>query len=398
MKHKKASSLFFWILRRIFGPALYLLYRFRFEKSSSKGIKRPCFILANHQTGFDQFAVGLGFSFGINYVASDTIFRHGLLSWLMAVLTRPIPFSKGNSDFVAIKSMMSVIRDGGCVGMFPSGNRSFFGEECAIVGGVGRLAKKFNVPLVLVQVRGGYNTLARWSAAPNRGKMRACVTRVVQPAELQAMTAAEVDGAILRELRFDEFEHNRKEQTVYRGRRKAEYLESVLFYCPECGGMSGLCSSGSEFFCRDCGARVRINGAGFFEKISKAGKIPDTILEWSRMQLDYVKGFDYSGFAGRPVFCDNGVAFFKAVRASSEELLGKGSIGLFADRLSVCGRDFPFAETTTAIHGVRKMSIYCGEDVYAVEAPVRTNLVKYMICGYHLRNRALNVTEEYYGY
>jgi len=400
---KKSSSLVFFFLCAFLRPALFLLFRFRFDRKTSKGIKRPCLILANHQTGFDQFAVSLGFGFGINYVATDTIFRHGLLSKIMVALTRPIPFSKGSSDLIALKSMMAVIKSGGCVGMFPSGNRSFYGDECKIVPGIGRLAKKFGVPLVLVQIRGGFNTRARWHAGRSIGKTAAFVSRIVQPDELAAMTGAEVDEAIRREIGFDEFEWNKAAQIAFRGRRKAEYLESVLFFCPQCksmneSGKGGLRSSGNEFSCLDCGASVAINATGFFEKIRSAESIPETILEWGRMQIDHIKGFDFSGFAERPAFSDEGIVFSSAERAKREHFLGKGAIGLYADRLRVCGRDFPFAEITTAIQGVRKMTIYRKDEVYAVLSPRRTNLMKYMICGYHLRSKALGTEEEYYGY
>jgi transcription elongation factor Elf1 len=319
----------------------------------------------------------------------------------MTALVRPIPFSKGNSDFLAVRNMVSVIKQGGCVCMFPSGNRSFFGEESSIPHSVGKLAKLLKAPLVLVQIRGGYNTKARWSAKINKGKMTAAVVRVIQSRELAAMSGEEVDRVIQKEIFFNEFEFNDRAQIVYRGRRKAEYLESVLFYCPECNSMTGLCSKGSEFFCRDCGARVRINSTGFFERIdkmnNKADNIPGTILEWSRKQLDYIKGFDFSGFTDKPVFCDY-VSLSRAERAKKETDLGKGLIELYADKLRVCGHEFCYSKTTTAIHGVRKMSIYYGDDVYAVTAPQRINLVKYMICGYHLRNLFLNTEEEYYGY
>ena len=395
---KKASSSFFWFLRAIFRPVLYILYRFKFERNTSRGIKRPCLILSNHQTVIDQFAVGLGFDFGINYVASDTIFRHGLLSKIMIRLSHPIPYSKGSSDFAAIRNMMTVIKSGGCVGMFPSGNRSFFGDECRIVDGIGKLAKKFNVPLVLVQVRGGFNTLARWSVRPNRGKMRARVVKIVQPAELAEMTGDEIDKIIHKELSFNEFAHNRNAQVIFRGKRKAEYLESVLFYCTECNSMNSLCSEGNEFFCRDCGARVRINGAGFFEKTGKGWNIPGTILEWSHRQIDYIKSLDFSSYEDQPVFSDGNISFFRAERARSEELLGTGTIEFYASALKICGQEFPHTEITTAVHGVRKMSIYSKDGTFAVMAPHRINLVKYMICSYHLRNKALGIKEEFYGY
>lgn len=396
-KIKKTNSALFFFFKTFIKFGIWLLYRCRFEKKTAKGIKRPCLILSNHQTGFDHFAIGAGFNFGINFVASDSIFRHGLLSKIMVALVRPIPFSKGSSDLIALKHMMSVIKDGGSVAMFPSGNRCCYGMESPIVPGIGRLAKKFNVPLVLVQLRGGYNTRPRWKTSANRGKMTAVVTKVLQVEELAAKTGEEVDEIIKQELYFNEFEYNKTAKIVYRGRRKAEYLESMLFYCPQCAGINGLFSQGNEFFCRDCDARVKINDYGFFERINNAEKIPETILEWSRLQLDYIKALDYSGFTSRPLFSDK-AAFFKAERAKREEPLGKGSIEFYSDRLVVCGHEFLYTEITMSIIGARKMTIYSKNDVFAVIAPLRTNLMKYMICGYYLRNKALNIQEEFYGY
>jgi 1-acyl-sn-glycerol-3-phosphate acyltransferase len=397
---KKASSFVFFLLGCLMRPALYLLYRFRFDRKTSKNIRRPCLILANHQTGFDQFALSNGFKFGINYVATDSIFRHGFLSWLMIALVRPIPFSKGSSDLTALKSMMAVIKSGGSVGMFPSGNRSFYGDECKTVPGIGRLAKKFNVPLVLVRMHGGFNTKARWHRKSSPGKMTAFVSRVISRQELEAMSVADVDSAIQKELVFDEFEWNKTAQIKYSGRHKAEYLESVLFYCPECksiNGKKGLRSEGNDFFCRDCGARVRINSTGFFEKIGNALNIPDTILEWSRLQLDFVKAFDFSPFAGNPVFSDPDIVLLR-VGKTKEVPLGKGCLEFFADRFTVCGQDFRLTEITMAVQGVRKLTVYRKDEVYTLSAPYRTNLMKYMICGYHIKNRILGIQEEYYGY
>ena len=395
---KKANNFMYWILRVVFTPALYLLYRFKFDKSGSKHIKRPCLILSNHQTVFDQFAVGMGFRFGINFIASDTIFRHGILSWFMKVLGRPIPFSKGSTDLIAIKNMVSVAQEGGCVGLFPSGNRSFFGDECKIMPGTGKLAKKLNVPLVLVQMRGGFNVLPRWKKKPNKGKMTCSVSRIVSAEELAALTSDEVDEIIRQELCIDDFSYNKTAGIRYRGRNKAEYLESVLFYCPECGSLNKLFSNGNEFLCRSCGAKVLLNETGFFEKIANAEKIPDTILEWGARQLEYVKSFDFSGFTEKPVFSDDNIILKKAQRAEKEELLGKGAIALYADRVVACGHEFPLSETTMAIIGVRKMTIFHKDSVYAVVAPYRLNLVKYMICGYRLRYKILNIKEGYYGY
>ena len=406
---KKANSIIAGFLKIFFRPALYLIYRFRFDRSISKHIQRPCIILSNHQTVIDQFAVSMGFKFAINYVASDTIFRHGLLSKLMVALVRPIPFSKGSSDIIAVKNMMSVIADGGCVAMFPSGNRSYFGKENKIVNGVGKLVKRLNAPLVLMNLQGGYFTKARWQAKTNRGKMIAKVVKTFQTDELASMSNEELDTIIQKTLSFNDFEYNQKAQIKFRGKHKAEYLESVLFYCPNCsapptknewggGGGANLRSQGNDFFCQDCQMRVRLNQYGFFERVENAESIPETILEWGEMQLNYIKSFDFSPFTDKPLFVDREVSFMQAERAKKEHFIGKGDIMLYADRISVCGNDFLFTDISFTLQGVRKLTIYKDNEVYAVKVNFRTNLFKYMVCGYHLKHKLLNTKEEYYGY
>ncbi len=49
--------------------------------------------------------------------------------------------------------------------------------------------------------------------------------------------------------------------------------------------------------------------------------------------------------------------------------------------------------------GVKKLSLYTDDAVYAVECQKRTNLFKYMVCGYRLKQAAAPENgEEYYGY
>ena len=398
-KIKKASNLVFWMIRFILRPILWQKYRFRFEYNTSKDIKRPCVILANHQTAFDQFAVGIGFKFAINYIASDSIFRHGLQSYLMKVLAHPIPFSKGSTDTSAIIKTFSVIKQGGAIGMFVSGNRSFFGEECTLKAGIGKLVKKLGVPVILVKMRGGYNTKPRWKSKPNKGDMRAGVIRIISQEELKTLSAAEIDDIITREIYFNEFKWNAAEQIVFRGRQKAEFLERALFFCPQCKSLESLGSKGNEFFCTVCSMRVRINGTGFFEKINNAGKCPDTILEWSKLQLEHIKTIDYAQFNNKPLLSSQNVRLSYVIRSKKDAPLGKGAMELYADKIRICGRDMPHEKIKDmSIQSYNRLMIYADDGEYTVDMSERANAVKFMICVYHLKNTAENTENGHYGY
>ena len=313
----------------------------------------------------------------------------------MKVLAHPIPYSKGSTDSTAIRDIFSVIKQGGAVGLFPSGNRSFFGDECTLRPGIGKLAKKLGVPVVLVVLRGGYNAKPRWKDKPNKGKMRASVTRVISAEELKTLSSEQLDEIIINGLYFNEFDWNRKEQIAFRGKHKAEHLEIILFYCPQCQKINNLSSKGNDFFCT-CGMRVTVNAAGFFEKVSNADKCPDTILEWGKLQREYVKAIDYSQFIEKPLFSDKNVRFYSVVRAKRQKFLGKGTIALYGNKTTICGKDFPAGKIKDlSIQSMNRLTIYTDEGTFTADFPKRSCLIKYQLCGYHLRNIALNIEGEY---
>ena len=397
--YKKAPNWMFWILRRTLGPMLKSKYKYSFDKSTSKGITRPCLILSNHQTGFDQFAVGLGFKFAMNFVASDTLFKHGIGSFLMKHLGRPIPFTKGASDPIAVKSMMQVISAGGAVGIFAEGARSFFGETMRIQPGTARLAKKFAVPLVLVQLRGGYLTKPRFKTVKNKGKCTGQVVRVVSVEELKALTNDELEAIIKESLYVNEFDYNKEAKIEFKGKAKAEHLESILFYCPSCGGYDCLNTQVHDLWCNKCKVRVTVDDYGFFVNApSNTTQLPATILDWSKLQIDFIKAFDYNAFGDKPIFKEDSVEMFKAIRAKKQDESISGSLELYTDKFVACGKEFYFKDITSiSMNDVKKISFYTATDTYSITAPLKTNLAKYMFCGYHLKNTAEG-KEEFYGY
>jgi len=398
-KTKKASNFMFKILRGIMMPILKRKYGVVVDKSAHGVIKRPCFILCNHQAAFDQFVMGGAFKFGINIVASDTIFRHGYRSWLMKKLVRPIPITKGQSDVQAVKKMLEVIKIGGAVGIFPEGNRGFFGETMTIGSGIGRLAKMMKVDLVLMRMRGGYFAKPRWKLQPNKGVVTAKVERVVTKEELEEMTNEEVLKIIEENLYQNDFEWNRIERIKFLGKARAEHLESILFYCPKCGAMDGMVSKVHDFYCDKCDLKTSIDEYGFF--VQDDGMTPETILEWSVLQLEFIKKLDYSQNNDVPIFSDKNIVLSKAIKAKKQTDAKHGDIALFNDRLEIAGMTIYLKDVKNlSIQEVRKLQIYVGNEAFAVDVPLKTNLLKYMVTGYHLKNVLEGKSEDecYYGY
>ena len=74
-RHRVVVSL----ARVLFGPYVRWKYGITVEPFKEEGT-RPYLIVMNHQTGFDQFFVGMTFRQPVYYVATEVIFSLGCVS------------------------------------------------------------------------------------------------------------------------------------------------------------------------------------------------------------------------------------------------------------------------------------------------------------------------------
>ena len=245
-RHVRAFRFFSVLLR----PAMRILLRFRGETIPDPG--GPVFVLCNHNTDLDCILLGLSARRQIYFVATETVARMGLLGWLVRRYFDPILHRKGVQGAATVRAILSRIRDGSSVALFPEGNRSFNGLTCPIPPATGKLARMCGATLITYRLTGGYFTSPRWGRGLRRGRLTGKVAGVYSPDDLKSMSAAEVQAAIERDLGTDAYEEQKNEPVRFRGKARAEYLESMLFRCPRCGAVGTLHSRKHRLFC-SCG-------------------------------------------------------------------------------------------------------------------------------------------------
>ena len=117
----------------------------------------------------------------------------------------------------------------------------------------------------------------------------------------------------------------------YKGKAKAENIESILYICPECHRIGTLSSHNDDFSCT-CGLSGTVNEYGFLE-----GNVPfDNTVNWNRWQKKYLQE-QAATFAGseEPVFTDSGADLF-VTKDNERQQLAKGAEVLFyPDRIVV---------------------------------------------------------------
>ena len=121
-RHRAVRTLLGWAMD-LYIRAVYGLRVTKFQEEGN----RQYLILANHQTGFDQFYISLAFRQAVYYVASEDIFSMGWLSRLIEWLVAPIPIKKQVTDVRTVKNCLEVAKEGGSIAIFPEGNRTFSG-------------------------------------------------------------------------------------------------------------------------------------------------------------------------------------------------------------------------------------------------------------------------------
>ncbi len=375
-----------WIFKRhtvirniLYFPLFWyckLVYGITVEKFNGDN-NRPYFILFNHQTAFDQFFVSLSFKKHVYYVSSEDLFSNGWLSRLITWLVAPIPFRKSTSDIAAVKNCLRIAKEGGNIGMAPEGNRTYSGVTEHIKPSVAALAKALKLPIALYRIEGGYGVHPRWSDTIRKGKMRSYVSRVIEPEDYADLSKEELFDIIQKELYVDE----RKDTTLFYGKRNAEYLERVMYYCPFCG-LSIFDSERDTITCRRCRREVRylpdktLQGIGF--------DFPHKYLkDWYDAQCRFIVDMDVSVYGDSPLFSDT-VCFSENIYCKRKQKIDENAtLTAYADRLVVDTAKerytFSFADLSAAtVLGRNKLNLYIHNRIFQCKGNKRFNAVKYL--------------------
>ena len=272
------------ISRLLLFPFLCRRYRVSAVDRAGLGeITPPYIVVANHTNFWDPFWINAYVRHPIQFVTSDNIFRNPLSRVAMRICGA-IPKSKLMNDTTSVSRILRAIRTGGVIGIFPEGARTYDGRTIEPSLPVSRLIKRLGVPVVSVTIKGGYLSRPRWARSVRRGEVWLEFRRLFEGQELAALTADEVHRRLRADLAYDETKEQQPRLIPFRSDASAEYLERLLFLCPQCRGMSTLHSSRATLSCTSCSYAVFMDECGFFRP--RSGPLFFTsVADWNAWQL-----------------------------------------------------------------------------------------------------------------
>ena len=264
----------------------------------------PFIVLFNHVTDLDMAWIMDAFGRQIYCLGSEHIVRFPLAGVLLKTFFAPVLIKKGSNGMAAVMEMNRYLRSGRSILMSPEGVRSGNGRTCELVPSTAAVLKKLRCNVITVRIHGGYLTTPRWGKGIRKGEITVEKIAEYSKENIAAMDAAEFQKLIEADLYEDAYAYNAGKKIRYRGKNKAEGIETQLYLCPSCNKLATIQSRGDEFFC-DCGLKGSVDEYGL---LSGEGFTFRTVAEWDDWQEEKLVGMireiKKAGIAGT----DNGVS------------------------------------------------------------------------------------------
>ena len=358
------------ILYRLLIPYVKRKFHLHWETLSVDG---PVLIVPNHVSAWDPLLVAACLPHKqVYFVASEHLFRLGLVTKLLNWLVAPIPRRKASIGTDTVKSCLRHLRAGHSVCLFAEGEQTWDGLNIPVFPATGKLVKSAGVTLVTVRIEGGYLSLPRWGKSVRRGQVYVHPVGVYPPDALINMSPQEINALIDRDIAEDAWQRQREQAVAYHGRRIAEGLETALYLCPSCRKISSLHTRYDRLFC-SCGFSLRYTETGFFAPQEPFA----TIAEWDRWQRKSLH--ERLSAAEGLLFSDPSVSLSRIDAGHCESVLGSGELQQYKDRLCCAGLEFPLASISyMAMVQADLLLFSCENAYYQLQTRGRVNLRKYL--------------------
>ncbi|MCX7703444.1 MAG: 1-acyl-sn-glycerol-3-phosphate acyltransferase [Planctomycetota bacterium] len=154
----KISQFFAWFLFIIFFSV-----RVRGRRNIPK--KGSFIVASSHQSYLDPILIGFSCPLPVSYLAKASLFKNPLFGALIRSYGA-FEIERDTADLGALRTAVEVLKKGARLLLFPEGSRSSDGSVGEVKAGVFLIAKRADVPILPVRIRGAYKAWNRNSKFP----------------------------------------------------------------------------------------------------------------------------------------------------------------------------------------------------------------------------------------
>lgn len=319
--------------------------------------KEPFLMLANHTFMFDVIHVPIRLRKSPMIVASEEFFVRQPTKFLFKWIAPVIPKSKGASDLRTARGIISSIKKGYPVLIFPEGDTTFYGETKNIEFSTMKLIKKLKVDVVVCNVKGGYLSKPRWAEGKRKKRIVHMDYHIpIKKEELKTLSLEEIYEKITKAMYQNGYEYQKQHMHKHEGDELAKGLENILYVCPECNGINTLETEGNLISCNACHTQGAMNEYGFIE-----GFKYDNTIDWD----NYQRGFKTE--LRQSVIESSGFLYYIRFEDSVKELQGQVDIVYKEDHFHISGAAeivIPVDDVTKPMISLRRDFTFIYKDKY----------------------------------
>jgi len=149
-------------LRLIARMLCVLWFRIRVEGRHHVPSQGGGMLLSTHQSGLDPILVGLACNRNLNFLARSTLFKNPAFSFFLKIVDS-IEIDRERGGLSGLREMLSRLRSGKVVLLFPEGTRTQDGSIGMVKPGFFPIAKRSDVPLIPVAIVGAFECMPKGS-------------------------------------------------------------------------------------------------------------------------------------------------------------------------------------------------------------------------------------------
>ncbi len=288
-KPSKPSFLLNSIIRLAAIPDL-MATDFKYEKVGMErlGKKEPCLILMNHSSFIDlKIASRLLYPRKYNIITTSDGFigRNFLMRHIGC-----IPTKKFVSDMSLLRDMKYAVNKlKSSILMYPEASYSFDGTATPLPDSMGRFVQMLGLPVVVIITQGAFTRDPLYNNLQLRKvKVSAKMEYLLSPEEIKSMSAEDINKLLSDRFSFDGFKWQRENSIKVTEPFRADFLNRVLYKCPNCLAEGKTEGKGTRLTCHACSKVYEMLDDGSMraaQGITEFSHIPD----WYGWERECVK-------------------------------------------------------------------------------------------------------------
>jgi 1-acyl-sn-glycerol-3-phosphate acyltransferase len=201
----------YWLAR--WACRLFCILFFRFRVYGKENVpKSGAFILAgNHQSYLDPIFCGVALKQHLFFLARNSLFRNRFFA-LLIYSVNAIPVKRDKPDISSMKKVITKLKQGKGVCLFPEATRTTDGKIRPFKSGFELLCRRANAAVVPVLIDGAFECWPRHKRIFTSGQVTVCYGRCVTAEQIKNMSDKKLAEVVTDRLRHMQSEYRKKHQ------------------------------------------------------------------------------------------------------------------------------------------------------------------------------------------